>query len=54
MCVAAEIHLRTEVVWADAESALRVRAANFLVRLGPLAADLTSGELDLAASAQST
>lgn len=38
---------------AEAKSALRVRAADFLARLGPLAAGLTVGELDLAASGSS-
>lgn len=38
---------------AEAKSALRVRAADFLARLGPLAADLKTGELDLASSATS-
>ena len=35
---------------ADAKSALRVRAADFLARLGPRAAGLNSGVLDLASS----
>jgi len=36
---------------AEAKSALRVRAADFVARLGPLAFGLSTGELDLAAGA---
>jgi len=35
---------------SEAKSALRVRAADFVARLGPLLHDLATGELDLAAS----
>jgi len=38
---------------SEAKSALRVRAADFVARLGPLASGLSTGELDLAAGGSS-